>query len=270
MERMARRSGHTLAMSSAELANRLSGMEMLYKAANAGFIEAGSDAEFFQYAKAIAQHSAALGELLYGRPLDPVTSEPPSRQGLVEAAREALFHQGVPPDLTLDEMLPTSDSAGRGVALLYHAAFHAAERWAKLDIEPQPKVGKFDVRYLVRELAELYILAFAAQPRKHPSAKSPVVVFCGLAAGALYRRIARQHGISVVGRRRDPLPRLLEELLAIAWRPGKQDAKGTSASGRQLATVAQGGAAKIVDHLRPRRERAMKSTKQAKKRRTRA
>lgn len=265
MERLARRTRHTLAIPSAELVRRLSGLEMIYKGVDAGLVQAGSDAQFFQYAKAIAQHSAALGELLYGRPLDPATSAPPTHLGLGETAREALFHQGAPPDLVWDEMLPASDLAGSGVALLHHAAFHAAERWAKLCSEDQPKIGKAQVRFLVRELAELYASAFNARPQKHPSAKSHVVVFCSLAASALYRRIARQSGISIVGVRSNQMPSLLRELLAIAWRPGKRDAAGTSAAGRKRAIPAQDGAQKIVDHLRPRRSRSTISRKQGRK-----
>lgn len=283
MERLARRAGQSLVMSGAELANRLSGMEMRYKAVRAALIDSGSDAEFFQYAKAIAQHAAALGELLYGRPLRAATSAPPGP--LTDAALEALFNQGPPADLTTvlsraelarvavdgidlasDDMHFAAESAGRGVALLYHAAAHAAERWADFDAMGKTKVGKTDVQSLVTALAALYALAFNAEPMRHASAKSPVVVFCSIAAGALFRRMARQLGIPVMGARKHPLPPLLQELKNIAWIPGRHSEAGTSAAGRRPASASQSGAAKVVNHLRPRRLRPRRAKPQRRQR----
>lgn len=211
--------GLALRISGQELVEQINDVEMPFWALNAALIERGRDSDFFLYAKAIAQHAAALGELLYGQPLTDL--RPP---GFVTvAAREALFHQGTPPGVDPESMLDATDAAGRGLAFLHHSAIHATERWADLVRSPKPYQGKPHVRALIRALAEIYYGAFKVTPLRQPSKSAPVVTFCLFVTGAMCRRMARQYG--------HPLPDALLELKAL-------------------------DAAKVSEHLRAPRRRA--------------
>jgi hypothetical protein len=197
---LARKFGRALVIDEGEATKRLNGLEMPFRVL-AAIRAAGSDGEYFQYAKAIAQHSAALVELLCGTA---------PREGLhppgfvTVAAREALYHLGTPPELSPDDMLDATDAAARGVVLLHHAARHAAGRWARLMGDDNRNPGKPPVRQLVESLAALYAEAFDVEPLRQPSATSPVVAFCHFVATTMYRRMARYYS--------PPLPVELLEL----------------------------------------------------------
>lgn len=235
----------SLRMSGRDLVDRLNKAQLPLLTINAALVESGTDREFFLYAKAIAQHSAALGELLYGKPMSGL--RPPGF--VTEAAREALFHQGTAPgideesplvegSLVLKDIgedspaLKKTDAAGMGLAFLHHSAVHATERWAHLMRDGKPFQGKPHVRALIESLSVIYSEAFDDPPKRQPSASAPVVIFCCVVVGAMFRRMARQYGKSA----------LVGEKSALV--------------GELRVLAGHGGAAKVAEYLRGRRRRA--------------
>lgn len=198
-----RKFGQAIRMDGLAIAARLNDLEIWFNARDA-VLEGASDSEYFQYAKAIAQHAAALGELLYGMRLMPGLAAPGN---LSIQAREALYHMGTPEGISPDDMLPLTDAAASGVVLLHHAALHASAQWAEMSALPKAKLGKPHIRGLVHSLADLHSEVFGQPRLRQPSPRSHEVLFCHFLARALFKRLARLHAA--------PLPAPLLELRAL-------------------------------------------------------
>lgn len=150
-----------------------------------------SDREFLDHAKAIAQHAAALHQLLYG--VHPDDGRRSAK--IASGAWETLFAHGATDRFSFDALEREGEIAAQGTVVLHRAAREAVDGWARaVTWDESDKRGKPGIKDLVFSVARLYADAFGVAELRQPSVKSPVVPFCLFVITAMLHRIRRRSG----------------------------------------------------------------------------